>query len=410
LPATSDLLQSAVPRSLAVAWSHLSASSSSPCDRKTFLRDNTSCLIGAATLVGGNLATSTPATAAADSNDKIYEVTPGSLREKVILITGASSGLGLESAKRLAVGGATLILTTRSNEKNQQAIQQVQAYLEERQLHNNANLYALVLDLDDFETSIKSFPGRYKKLFKNGSNHRPIDVLMNNAGVAAIPTRQVTKDGFERTFQSNHLGPFLLTALLFPLLHRAGGDVRVINVSSYAHQLATLHSNSSKQRSQQPGLDLDNLNGELSPYEPWPTYGRSKLENILFTQELQHRAETAGLDDWLTVVSLHPGVVGTDIWRYTFVSTKQNMSGNSDPSSLQRLASNLFYKSALTIEQGANTQVWLASAAKQEIQKGQYYDENRKVKALAPFAHDVNKARVLWEKSEQMVGMKFVVE
>jgi NAD(P)-dependent dehydrogenase (short-subunit alcohol dehydrogenase family) len=241
---------------------------------------------------------------------------------------------------------------------------------------------------------------------------------MNNAGVAAIPTREMTKDGFERNFQSNHLGPFLFTAVMFPLLHRksrktgdGGGDACVINVSSVAHQLATtrLHSDNKRSSLSQSGLDLDNLNGELL-YEPWPTYGRSKLENILFTQELQRRANAAGLDDWLTVVSLHPGVVGTDIWRYTIVaSTKQNKPSADDPP-WQRLVSSLFYKSALTIEQGANTQVWLAAADKHEIQKGQYYDEHRKVRALAPFAQDVDNARELWEKSEQMVGMKFVVE
>lgn len=398
----------------ATAWSQLScslSSSSSPCDRKTFLRDYSTSFWTGATLVGGNLVTSTPSAAAAAGNtvpkhsNKIYQVIPGSLRDKVIVITGASTGLGLESAKRLAVGGATLVLTTRSDEKNQRALQQVQEYLHERQqLQHNLNLYALTLDLDDFENSVKTFPVRYKKLL----NNRPIDILMNNAGVAAIPTREFTKDGFERTFQSNHLGPFLLTALLFPLLHRTAGDVRVINVSSVAHQFATLYAASS----QSPGLDLDNLNGELS-YEPWPTYGRSKLENILFTQELQQRAKTAGLD-WLTAVSLHPGVVGTDIWRYTYAAKKAETmptsNSNNDPVLLQRWVSNLFYKSTLTIEQGANTQVWLAAAHKEEIQKGQYYDEVKKLKALAPFARDVDKARELWGKSEQMLGMKFVVE
>ena len=144
----------------ASAWSHLSSSSSSSsfCDRKTFLRDSTSCLIGAAALVGANLVTSFPAVAAAADaiatspskhilDNIVYEVTPGSLRDKVILITGASAGLGLESAKRLAVGGATLVLTTRSKEKNQFTLQQVQEYLQERGHHPNHNLYALELDL-----------------------------------------------------------------------------------------------------------------------------------------------------------------------------------------------------------------------------------------------------------------------
>lgn len=195
------------------------------------------------------------------------------------------------------------------------ALESVKSYANERAL-SNPPLYALTLDLDDL-SSVKSFPERYK-----GTVGLNIDVLLNNAGVAAIPTRELTKDGFERTFQSNYLGPFALTALLFPYLNRDG--YRVINVSSIAHTFVT-------------DLDLDNLNSEIN-YQGWQTYGRTKLENILFTQELQRRADRLGLD-CLSVVSLHSRV-------------------------------KMFYSNVLSVEEGANTQVMLAAAGEVGPVKG----------------------------------------
>ena len=113
--------------------------------------------------------------------------------------------------------------------------------------------------------NIKSFDDRLSSIIGKGTK---IDVLVNNAGVMAIPTKQLTKDGYERTFQTNHLGHFVLTSLLLPRLQF---NARVINVSSMAYQFAGAKG----------GLELDNLNGELN-YGPWSSYGQSKLANILF--------------------------------------------------------------------------------------------------------------------------------
>lgn len=360
-------------------------SSPGTSDRRGFLQ--TSATGAAAAFIGAATVGIDPALAARE----IYRPALYSLSGQVHVITGASTGLGLESAKRLAAAGATVVLTTRTTAKGEQAVQQVQDYLltQQEQEQKAPELYFLTLDLDDFG-SVKSFPERYQRLL----GPRPIDVLMNNAGVAAIPNREITKDGFERTFQSNHLGPFILTALLFPYLNHKGA--RIINVSSLAHTAVVT------------GLDLTNLNGELYyKASGWPAYCNSKLENILFSQELQRRANKAGLD-WLTVTSLHPGTVGTDIWRSTYMG----MNEKKRLPSLQAATSSLWYSSILTTEEGANTQVWLAAMDNKQsiLAKGQYYDENREIPKLTEYAQNRGTAQELWNISEKLSGVVFEVE
>ena len=151
-----------------------------------------------------------------------------------MVITGGSTGMGLVSAQALALGGATVVLTARTNKKGQAAVQKVQDYLQQHGVtnnNNNNNVYAVQLDLDDL-ANVKSFPDRLTQVLAG----RKVDVLMNNAGVMAIPERQVTKDGYERTFQSNHLGHFVLTAQLTPLMQNRA---RIVNVSSAAHLIAS---------------------------------------------------------------------------------------------------------------------------------------------------------------------------
>ncbi len=240
-----------------------------------------------------------------------YRPPPQSLQDQVIVITGGTAGLGLESAKRLAAGGATVVLTSRTQPKGQVAVQAVQDYLKQLDI-GNENVYALPLDLDDLE-NVKTFP---KRLGTSPVGDKQITVLMNNAGVMAIPERQLTKDGYERTFQSNHLGHFLLTSQLMP---RLADDATVINVSSEAHKFAS------------KGLELDNLNGEKS-YGPWSSYGQSKLANILFSKELQQRADQAGRK--LTAVSLHPGAVQTDLARNLIGEEKWQTIQKEGPSSI----------------------------------------------------------------------------
>ena len=192
---------------------------------------------------------------------------------KVVLITGGNAGLGLESTKRLVEAGAAVIFTSRDAITGNKAVEDVHSYLEEGQLKTHeydgdastttttpfmGKVHVANLDLKSFDDRLSSIIGKGTK----------IDVLVNNAGVMAVPTKQLTKDGYERTFQTNHLGHFVLTSLLLPRLQF---NARVINVSSMAYQFAGAKG----------GLELDNLNGELN-YGPWSSYGQSKLANILF--------------------------------------------------------------------------------------------------------------------------------
>ena len=323
-------------------------------------------------------------------------VQPQSLVGQVVVITGASTGLGLESAKALAQGGATVVLTARTPAKGDKALLQVQDYLQQQGIVNN-EVYVVQLDLDQLD-NVKTFPDRLQKtLSKNGDKPLVIDTLMNNAGVMAIPDRQLTSDGYERTFQSNHLGHFVLTAQLAPYLQK---QAKVINVSSMAYNFAGGE------------LKLDNLNGEQE-YSAWGSYGQSKLENILFAQELQRRADAAGLD-W-TVTSLHPGGVNTDLGR--------NMMGGDDvwfakkqvgPQNVwENLVNTAITKVTKTPAQGAATQVYLAttttsSTTPQESQKGQFFSD-LKVQKLPAYAKDVDKAKALWERSEELGGIQFQV-
>lgn len=158
-------------------------------DRKGFLQQ------GALILGGSGLLSVTEAAVAAPA---IYVPPANSQVGKVHIITGASTGLGLESAKRIGAAGGTIVLTSRTSTKGEVAVQQVQEYLSQNNVVNS-NIYFLTLDLDDFST-VKSFPKRFSQLLPDTK----VDVLMNNAGIE-INKREVTRDGFERTFQSNHL-------------------------------------------------------------------------------------------------------------------------------------------------------------------------------------------------------------
>lgn len=341
----------------------------------------------AAAAIGVSTLSSSPSIASAAA--PIYQPPPHSLDEKVMVITGGTTGLGLESGKRLAAGGATVILTSRTLEKGNAAVQAVKDYLKELNLVNE-KVYTVTLDLDDLE-DVKSFPQRLAKSPAFSSNSSPsVDVLMNNAGVMAIPTRELTKDGYERTMQSNHLGHFALTAKLMPMLSK---DARIINVSSAAHQFAG------------KGLELDNLNGEVK-YGPWSSYGQSKLANIMFSKELQRRANAANLP--LTAVSLHPGAVQTDLSRNMMGPEKFEAMKSEKSWKTDLLAKSLGVLGVMDIPQGANTQVYLAAGQGGSNIGGDYF-ENQKVSKPAGAANDLEKAQALWSVSEKLTGVEFTL-
>ncbi|GJM12600.1 MAG: short-chain dehydrogenase [Pseudohongiella sp.] len=281
------------------------------------------------------------------------------LSGKNFVVTGANSGIGFCSAQQFAEKGTNVALVCRSEERGRRAVADIVAATG----NENISLY-----LADF-CSLASVSEMADQLLQDMPR---IDVLCNNAG-GANASRTVTEEGFETTFVSNHLSSFLLTKKLLPaILNGAGQDLaRIVFTSSYGH------FNSA--------LDFDDL-GLEEGYGTLTAYGRSKLMNLLTARELQSRL--AGKN--VTVSSFHPGGVRTPIW---------NKGGL-----LARLMGLAFYPFMKSIEQGADTLVWLASSNEQlsrEANGGYFY--MRKRARTAEFATD-EAARRLWQVSEDLVA------
>jgi NAD(P)-dependent dehydrogenase (short-subunit alcohol dehydrogenase family) len=201
---------------------------------------------------------------------------------KTAVVTGATGGLGYETALALAKAGAEVILTGRDDRKGQSAVDKIS-----REVVGAKVAYER-LDLASL-ASIAEFAERMH-------SRTSLDILINNAGVMALPRRQVTADGFEMQFGTNHLGHFALTARLLPLLRRASAP-RVVSLSSLAHRTGR--------------IDFNDLQGERV-YSPWKAYGQSKLACLMFALELQRRSDAAG---WkVTSNAAHPGFARTNLF------------------------------------------------------------------------------------------------
>jgi NAD(P)-dependent dehydrogenase (short-subunit alcohol dehydrogenase family) len=320
------------------------------------------------------------------SSNSIFTPPAGSLQGKTIVITGGTTGLGLESAKRLAMGGAEIVITSRSDAKGQAAVKNIVEHVAQQQegAPPPAVSYRL-LDMDNL-SQVKQECASWKDLPK-------IDVLMNNAGIMAVANRELTVDGFERQIQSNHLGHFLLTKLLLPKLTP---QARIINVSSTAHKMAT-----------SSGLDLDYFWKGEPGYGAWKSYGQSKLANLLFTQELQRRIDAAGLG--YTTATMHPGVVATDLGRNMMGEEAFEKVKNGDGTLLQNLFAGVMSLIMKTPEQGANTQIWLASGMGGDDVAAKYFVDCKE-KSLAAFATDEASAKKLWAESEEKLGVQFTLQ
>ena len=198
------------------------------------------------------------------------------------MVTGANSGIGLETARALATAGADVVLAVRNGDKGAQAADDI------RSTAPNATITVGALDL----ASLALVEGFAKQMLGEG---RPIDLLVNNAGIMAVPKRHTTADGFELQFGTNHLGHFALTGRLLPLL-RASEHPRVVTVSSIAHQMGS--------------IPFDDLNLEHG-YRGWRAYAESKLANLLFASELQRRSRREG---WRILSNAaHPGSTRTNL-------------------------------------------------------------------------------------------------
>jgi NAD(P)-dependent dehydrogenase (short-subunit alcohol dehydrogenase family) len=201
---------------------------------------------------------------------------------KTAVITGATGGLGLETALALAGAGATVVLTGRNDAKGHEAIQRIRGQFA------NAKISYETLDLANL-ASVADFAARFAAV------HASLDLLINNAGVMSLPKRQTTADGFEMQFGTNYLGHYALTAHLLPWLRR-GSQPRVVNLSSLAHRSGK--------------IDFDDLQGAHA-YSPWKAYCQSKLAMLMFALELQRRSNALG---WgLMSNAAHPGYARTDL-------------------------------------------------------------------------------------------------
>jgi NAD(P)-dependent dehydrogenase (short-subunit alcohol dehydrogenase family) len=257
---------------------------------------------------------------------------------------------------------------------------------------------------------------------------KTINALMNNA-ISGATERTLTVDGIERIFQSTYLGHFLLTARLFEEGLLSGSGCTVINVSSVAHRAAEVKWNEddeTQNAKNEYGFNFDNINSDIG--YSFQTYNQAKLANIMFTKELQRRADLATAlsheKSYLTSVSLEPGGVATDIWRTslgfdprTFEQRRANgeeIDQPADQTWKDKLTSSFFYRAWTQVERGANAQVWLAYASSNgsdiDLIGGQHYSEYRKPIPALGFAYQQHSNQKLWEVSEALADIRFDLE
>jgi len=278
------------------------------------------------------------------------------IANKVVIVTGSNTGIGRVTAETLAKQGAHVFLANRSAEKTQPVLDAIAAA--------GGKAEFLSLDLADFAAvreAARAFLAR----------DLPLHVLVNNAGLAG--PRGFTKDGFELTFGTNHLGPYLFTRLLLPAIERAAketGEARIVNVASRGHYRAT-------------ALDFDAVKQPTS-VTGFPEYCVSKLANVLFTKELARR-----LPKEIHTYALHPGGVATDVWRRV-------------PWGVRHLLK-LFL---LTSEEGARATLHCATSDEVKDHTGRYYDEDTREKRPSKLAFDEALAKKLWERSAEWTGLE----
>jgi len=281
-----------------------------------------------------------------------------SMQGKTVLITGANSGIGKETAVALARAGATVVFTSRDPEKGEQAAADIRQ-------RSGADVTLMPLDLASFP-SIRALAAGFLQRYDE------LHVLINNAGLI-LTERTETEQGFETTFGVNHLGHFLLTQLLLDRV-KTSAPARIINVASNAHRFA------------RGGLDFDDLQLTNS-YGGMQAYTRSKLANIYFTRELARRLEDSGV----TVNAVHPGVVATGFAR------------DGDAKGLVPWLMGLtrpFYRSP---EKGAQTSIFVASSAELDGVTGKYFANSKETRPTS-VAQDDEAARRLWTASEELIA------
>ena len=279
------------------------------------------------------------------------------MKGKIVLITGATSGIGKETALGLAKRGATVVLVGRSREKLDKVASSIMSATGSRTIDT------MICDLTSME-NVRKLASGFKQKYQR------LDVLINNAG-EIVNERRVTVDGFEYTLALDHLSHFLLTMLLLDLI-KASAPARIINVSSSAHMLGR--------------INFEDLMGEKK-YKPMKAYGQAKLANLLFTYELARRLAVTGV----TANAVHPSAVRTNFGK--------GMKG--------RWRIFLWLGSLLLIdaEKGAETSIFVASSPEVEGITGKYFVKKKERKS-SKRSLDQTAARRLWEVSSKLTGIE----
>jgi NAD(P)-dependent dehydrogenase (short-subunit alcohol dehydrogenase family) len=303
------------------------------------------------------------------------------LSGKLAVVTGSNSGLGFGLARRLSAAGADVVMAIRNRAKGEAAIDEIRATVPD------AKLAIKTVDL----SSLARVAALGEQLNADG---RPVDILINNAGVMTPPKRETTADGFELQFGSNHLGHFALTARLLPLLRAANG-ARVVSLSSIAAR-------------QNAHINFENPQFEQS-YAPMHAYRQSKLAVLMFARELDRRSHEAG---WgITSVAAHPGLTKTNL------QISGPSHGRGKPSAMERLYT-VSWRLAPFLWQEIDEGILPAfyAAASPQAEGGGYYGPHgiyeaagggvTPAKVPAPARNEADSRR-LWELSEQLTGVSY---
>lgn len=290
------------------------------------------------------------------------------------LVTGASAGLGQETARAIAAHGGNVVLGVRDIAKGTRAAEPVHAAA----AATGATVELREVDLASL-ASVRDFTDGVV------ADHHRLDVIIANAGVMATPEGR-TADGFETQFGTNHLGHFVLVNRLRPLL--AGGPARIVNLTSAGHRFSD--------------VVLDDINFEQMPYDPWQAYGRSKTANILFAVELDRRGREVGQ----RACAVHPGTIMTELGRHM---TEEMLTGLNASIAEQET----IWKS---VPAGAATSVWAAFVADAQAIGGHYCEDCHVAQltqdrtrrgGVNAYALDPDSASALWSRSEELVGESF---
>ena len=281
---------------------------------------------------------------------------------KIVIVTGANTGIGKETTKNFINRGATVIMGCRDLSRGNKAADDIKSAT-----GNSNRILVRKLDLGSLK-SIHEFAESFLKEFSK------LHILINNAGIMMCPYT-LTEDGFEQQFGVNHLGHFALTNLLLSRMKESGPGGRIVNLTSVGHILFTY-------------FEMDDLLWKKNAYDDVKAYGQSKLCNVLFTKELHRRLADAGISSY----AVHPGNVATDLMRH-----KQILSF------IYPLLARIYLK---TPEEGAQTSIHCAVQEGLESLSGEYFADCARLESHK-WSYDVDKAKKLWAISEQLSGVKF---